>query len=175
MYRECFRLIEELDASRLRVLEISPGSNRIWSRCGFKSIQYVDYPEFDFCNDRVEETSDLIIADQVFEHLLWLYRVGKNVYRMLVPGGHFLVTTPFLVRVHASGEAIPFDCSQWTELGLRHFLAECGFSMEGMKSGSWRNRQAVVGNFKAWVRPVWWRRMHNEPDFPVTLCVLAMN
>lgn len=173
MYRECFKLIAELGPSRLKVLEISPGWNRIWAQCGFKSIQYVDYPEFDICRDALDDTFDLIIADQVFEHLLWPYRAGRHVRRMLAPGGHFLVTVPFLVRVHASGEDIPYDCSRWTEVGLRHFLSECGFPLEGIKSGSWGNRRAVVGNFKTWPGPAWWRPMRNEPDFPVAVWALA--
>lgn len=173
MYKECFKLIAELDPGRLRVLEISPSTNRIWAKCGFKSIQYVDYPEFDICRDRLGETFDLIIADQVFEHLLWPYRAARNVHQMLAPEGYILVTTPFLVRIHASGDDIPYDCSRWTELGLKHLLSECGFPLERIKAGSWGNRRAIVGNFRAWVRQTWWRPMHNEPDFPVMVWALA--
>jgi len=173
MYKECFKLVAALDPSRLEALEISPGPNRIWQQCGFKSIQYVDYPDFDICNDRLENTFDLIIADQVLEHLLWPYRAGRNVYEMLKPGGHLLVTTPFLVRVHASGDVIPFDCSRWTDVGLKYFLAECGFPLDRIRSEAWGNRRAVVGNFEGWAHQTWWRPMHNEPNFPVTVWALA--
>ena len=64
------------------------------------------------------ESFDLIIAEQVFEHLKWPYRAAKNVYRMLRPGGSFLITTPFLVRCHE----MPDDCTRWTDTELKNFL-----------------------------------------------------
>jgi hypothetical protein len=38
---------------------------------------------------------DIIIAEQVFEHLLWPYRAVRNVFQMLTPNGALLVTTHF--------------------------------------------------------------------------------
>jgi hypothetical protein len=112
----------------------------------------------------------LIIAEQVFEHLLWPYRAGKNVHRMLNQGGYFLITTPFLVRIHSG----PTDCSRWTETGIRYFLAECGFSLERIQTGSWGNRACVRANFSQWSR---YRRLvhslRNEPSFPVVVWALA--
>ena len=70
----------------------------------------------------LDDTFDLIIAEQVFEHLLWPYRAARNVHRMLRPGGSFLITTPFLVKIHP----VPNDCSRWTETGMKHLLAEAG-------------------------------------------------
>jgi SAM-dependent methyltransferase len=111
---------------------------------------------------------DLIIADQVFEHLLWPYRAGRNVRSMVKPGGHFLMTTPFLIKVHES----PVDCSRWTELGLKHLLAECGFPLEEIRTGSWGNRACVRANFRRWARKGF-RSLANESEFPVTVWALA--
>ena len=167
MYRECASLVQELEPSSLDVLEISSG--QVWQQVGFKSFTEANYPEFDICSMVLPDRYDLIIADQVFEHLLWPYRAGKNVYSMLKPGGYFLVTTPFMVKVHN----VPVDCSRWTELGMKHFLAECGFPMEVIKTGSWGNKACVVANFNSWARRGWFKSLVNEPEFPVSVWALA--
>lgn len=167
MYRECFQMIQEIGPERLDALEISAGQE--WCRLPFRSYTPTTYPEFDICKDRLDRQFDLIIADQVFEHLLWPYRAARNVHAMLRPDGYFLISTPFLVRIHM----IPTDCTRWTEQGLRHFLAECGFDLDRIKTGAWGNRACINANFKRWARRGWFRSLKNEPDFPVTVWALA--
>jgi hypothetical protein len=58
----------------------------------------------------------------------------------LVPGGHFLVVTPFLYKVHPS----PLDCPRWTEQGLRYFLEDAGFVPDRILTGSWGNRACIL-------------------------------
>lgn len=168
MYRECFNFLKEINLSQLNTLEISPGNNPHWKKLGFKSYTEGNYPEFDICKDCLNRTFDIIIADQVFEHLLWPYRAGRNVYQMLEPGGYFIISTPFLIRVHD----VPVDCSRWTELGLKYLLAECGFSIEQIETGSWGNRECINANFKKWKRRGW-NSLRNEPNFPVTVWAIA--
>ena len=167
MYRECFRVVQNLEPAKLDVLEISAG--QVWQRLGFKSFTEANFPGFDVCSMTLPRSFDLIIADQVFEHLLWPYRAGRNVYRMLKPGGHFLITTPFLIKVHN----VPVDCSRWTELGLTHLLAECEFPIEKIQTGSWGNRACVKANFGSWARRGWFKSLANEPEFPVSVWALA--
>jgi SAM-dependent methyltransferase len=168
MVRETRKLVQSVQPRQLNVLEIS---GDYWGRVEqFKTYRSVHYPEFDICASALTEQFDLIIAEQVFEHLLWPYRAGKHVYQMLRPGGHFLMTTPFLIRIHKA----PDDCSRWTETGIRYFLAECGFDLERIRTGSWGNRACVRSNFTrwAWYRR-WWHSLHNEPDFPVVVWAFA--
>ncbi|HLJ70746.1 MAG TPA: methyltransferase domain-containing protein, partial [Roseiarcus sp.] len=109
MYREAFRHVETLKPETLDALEISAGNQ--WSRAfRFRSYEATAYPAFDICAEILPRQFDLVIADQVFEHLKWPYRAGRNVYDMLKPGGTFILATPFLVRVHR----VPIDCSRWT-------------------------------------------------------------
>jgi hypothetical protein len=166
--REAEALIAGLNPGALSALEIS-GSH--WDRSGlFGQYRSVDYPEYDVCAGPLPERYDLVIAEQVFEHLLWPYRAGRNVYAMLNPGGYFLITTPFLIRIHNH----PVDCSRWTETGLKYLLAECGFDPERVKTGSWGNRACVVGNFARWqIYQRWRHSLTNEPDFPVMVWALA--
>lgn len=167
MYERCRELLNALGPSQLDALEISAG--KFFPTLGFKSYRAADYPEFDICKDVLDQRFDLVIADQVWEHLLYPYRATRNVLAMLKPGGHFLVTTPFLIRVHA----IPHDCTRWTETGMRYFLAECGFEESSIVTGSWGNRAAVKANFNKWARAGWFSSMRNEPDFPVVVWALA--
>jgi SAM-dependent methyltransferase len=166
MYEECMKLLKDLGPSTMDAMEISSGFE--WKNLGFKSFTEVNFPDFDICEKTLDQQFDIIIADQVWEHLLWPYRATKNVLTMLKPGGYFLVTTPFLVRVHD----IPVDCCRWTELGMRHFLAECGFPIGEIITGSWGNRKAVIGNLKRFPKG-FYRSLHNEPIYPLTVWALA--
>ena len=167
MYDRCFEMLKELNPKELDVLEISAGN--VWQQLNFKSFTEANYPDFDICKDVLDHQFDLIIADQVFEHLLWPYRGARNIHKMLKPGGYFMITTPFLIRVHA----IPYDCTRWTETGIKYFLSECGFPLHEIKTGSWGNRACVKANFKKWARRGWFGSLNNEPNFPVSIWALA--
>ena len=168
MDRETTRAIEALGPARLKVLEISGVDWK--SRCKFREYKSISFPEFDICNSRLDEQFDLVIAEQVWEHLQFPFRAARNVHGMLALGGYFLVTTPFLLKVHH----VPVDCSRWTELGLRNMLAESGFPLENISTGSWGNRACLTANLNRWVpyRP-WLHSLRNEPDFPVHVWALA--
>ena len=167
--RELDKLVAGLKPNEMKACEIS---GRYWDRPNlFREYKSLEFPAFDICAGPHAESFDLVIAEQVFEHLLWPYRAGRNVHAMLAPGGHFLVSVPFLVKVHR----YPVDCSRWTELGLKHFLAECGFDLDCIVTGSWGNRACVNSNFgPRWTIYRKWRHsLANEPDFPIVVWALA--
>jgi SAM-dependent methyltransferase len=168
MDRETAKLIGELDVATKDCLEIS-GTK--WRTTGFQSYRTADYPEYDVCARPFErEAFDVVIAEQVLEHVLWPYRAVRHVFDSLRPGGVFLVTTPFLLRVHK----VPVDCSRWTELGLKHLFAEGGFELDTVRTGSWGNRACVKSNFRQWTKWLsWFHSLRNEPDFPVVVWALA--
>ena len=169
MYRECFAFLRALGPETLDVLEIS-GGNRWRTEFEFGSYTNLAYPEFDICSQTLERQFDVIIADQVFEHLKWPYRAGRNVLAMLKPGRFFIVTTPFLIRVHR----VPIDCSRWTEEGLSYLLQECGFPASAIETGSWGNRACAEANFRTLGKAAGpFRSLANEPDFPVTVWAFA--
>jgi SAM-dependent methyltransferase len=166
---ETKKLIESLKPGSFSVLEIS---GRAWNQPTlFQNYQAVDFPEFDICSQTLPEKFDLIIAEQVFEHLLWPFRAAKNVHAMLRPGGYFLITTPFMVRIHNC----PTDCSRWSEVGMKYFLADCGFPLEGIQTGSWGNRACVRAHLKDWwhIYQSWRHSLVNEPDYPLSVWALA--
>jgi SAM-dependent methyltransferase len=167
MNQETRRLVEGLGPGTLDALEVSGEG---WRDFGFKSYRSVSYPGYDVCAGALPERFDIIIAEQVFEHLLWPYRAGKHVYEMLRPGGYFHMSTPFLYPVHD----VPVDCSRWTETGLRYFLAECGFPPEACTTGSWGNRACVRQYLKRGVRyRRWLHSLRNEPAVPIVVWAVA--
>lgn len=168
MERAQRELLAGIDAPRRRTLEIS-GQN--WRDFGFAAYRSEKYPDYDVCAGALlPEAFDLVIADQVWEHLLWPYRATRHVHAMLAPGGYFMVSVPFLIKVHG----YPIDCSRWTELGLRHLLAECGFAMDDIVTGSWGNRASVKASFRSWRSYVpWLHSLKNERDFPQVVWALA--
>jgi len=166
--REARALVSALGPSRLRVLEIS---GRVWEAAGFASYRSVQFPAFDITQNRLPDTFDLVIAEHIFEHLLHPEQAARNVLAMLAPGGHLLVVTPFLYKVHHD----PQDCTRWTECGLRQFLGSCGFSMDAIRTGSWGNRACIQATFRREFR-LFNRYLHsleNEPEFPIVVWALA--
>jgi SAM-dependent methyltransferase len=168
MNRETDKYVKSLEYKAFKVLEIS-GSK--WEKFGFASYRSIEYPSYDLCEGTLNnETFDIIIAEQVLEHVLYPYRAVKNLYRMLNPGGLAVITIPFLLKIHGA----PIDCSRWTELGLKHLLAEGGFDPEKIITGSWGNRDCVIANFQRWMKWMpWIHSLKNEPDFPVAVWAFA--
>jgi SAM-dependent methyltransferase len=170
MYQKCFEYIRSHGPERLDAMEISAGPQ--WAReFTFRSYTPTHYPDFDICEQTLPARFDLIIADQCFEHLRWPYRAGRNVLAMLKPGGVFVITVPFLVRVHSS----PIDCSRWTAEGLNYFLQECGFDPAGITTDAWGNRACLKANLTAWRKRGLFGSLANEPDFPVVVWGFARN
>jgi hypothetical protein len=168
MYRECFAFIDGLGPERLDVPEISGGPQ--WRRhFNFRSYTATQYPGYDICAEQLPQRFDLIIADQIFEHLPWPYRAGRNALAMLKHGGYLIVTAPFLVRIHQS----PIDCCRWTETGLSYLLQECGFPETGVQTGSWGNRACLKANLTHWRKRGFFGSLANEPNFPVAVWAFA--
>ena len=166
-YRKIDSWLETVGADGLDALEISAGWK--WRQRQWGSFTEMNWPEHDICKDVLDQQFDIIIADNVWEHLIYPYRAARNVHAMLRRGGWFVNITPFLIRYHP----IPTDCSRWTEVGMKHFLEEAGFDPERVVTGSWGNASAVKANFNRWARTGWKRHLPNDERFPVTVWAIA--
>lgn len=166
-YREIDAWLDQRGSEKLDALEISSGWK--WRQRAWQSYTEMNWPEYDICQESLNEQFDIIIADNVWEHLLYPYRAARNVFAMLRPGGIFINITPFMIRYHA----VPADCSRWTELGMTHFLEEVGFDPAKIETGSWGNAAAVKSNLKTWSRVGWRRNFPNDPRFPLTVWAIA--
>jgi SAM-dependent methyltransferase len=165
MNRATSDFIAGLVPERLDALEIS---GTAWRDAGFRSYEHVAYPDFDICRDRTSRTYDLIVAEQVFEHIRRPDRAARNILGMLRRNGVFVVTTPFLIKYHPE----PLDLWRWTAAGLQALLEDAGFAT--VDAHAWGNRACVAGNFDTW--PDYAPDIHsleNEPEFPIVVWAFA--
>ena len=158
-----------LGPERLRAAEVSGDTHagRNW-----KEYTSLMYPEFDICEPIAEPGRfDVVICEQVLEHVPDPFRATLNLRELCVPGGHVIVSTPFLVRVH---EILIYDMKDYwrfTPRGLRTLLERAGLEVDQI--GSWGNRDCVVGNFDNWAAFRWWHSLRNEPDLPIQVWAFA--
>lgn len=167
--------IKDLGPAQLRVAEIS---GKWGSYFNFKTYEQFRYPKYDICEGPFRDELgkprkfDLVIADQVWEHLDRPYAATKNVLKMLKKGGFFYIATPFYIPYHGA----PIDCSRWSARGLTNLLIEAGFNAEDIRADQWGNRAAAARNLETPWPPEFNEEtdnLTNDPDFPITAWALA--
>ena len=173
MDRETRRLVSALPYYELDALEISGDD---WSKFGFHSYRHLNYPEYDICSGPAGEgICDLVILEQVLEHVRRPATAIRNAFIMLRPGGRALVTTPFMVKFHAY-PGVYGDYYRWTEDGMRVFLEDAG--LVDVVTGSWGNRKCLRADAKKhgleWTdyNPLL-HSLKNEPEWPISIWAMA--
>ncbi|MGI9119209.1 MAG: class I SAM-dependent methyltransferase [Acidimicrobiales bacterium] len=134
---------------------------------GWRSFQSLSYPDFDLCASSPDRTFDVVICEQVLEHVVDPWRAADTLHQLCRPGGHLIVSTPFLVKVHRE----PEDYWRFTPDGLRLLLGRAGF--EVLQIRAWGNRPCVRRNFAHWAPQQRWRTLRNEADFPIVVWAFA--
>ncbi|MGC1267388.1 MAG: methyltransferase domain-containing protein [Candidatus Acidiferrum sp.] len=170
MNREIEKFIRSLPCRDIDALEISGTGSR--DKYDFRSYRSVSYPEYDVCeNPLVREQFDLVIAEQVFEHILRPDKAAANVSDMLRPGGIFVISTPFLLKIHDA----PLDLYRWTERGMRQLLE--GVELQVLRTASWGNLKCLEADMRPGLEwTVFDRQKHsleNEPQFPIVVWAFA--
>lgn len=69
---------------------------------------------------------DAILCTEVLEHVNDPATTLREFWRVLAPGGHLVLSVPFLYHVHEQ----PYDFYRYTYFGLCHLLNEAGFRMD---------------------------------------------
>lgn len=149
------------------VFEVSPGWNRYWKE-RISNYASADFPEFDICKQALNRTFDIVIADQVLEHVADPLAAARNIRAMVREGGYALIATPFLFRVHAR----PHDYHRWTEAGMKELLGRAGFA--NIVTDSWGNKACAKAHIGGPVRDYGlWRSLENDPEYPLQVWAIA--
>ncbi|MFA6136371.1 MAG: methyltransferase domain-containing protein [Candidatus Paceibacterota bacterium] len=69
---------------------------------------------------------DVILATELFEHVAEPQKGIKECFRVLKKGGIFIISAPFLYRIHAD----PDDFQRWTDKKWIYELETIGFKLE---------------------------------------------
>lgn len=163
--------IAALGPQRLRAAEISGDSH---SGKGWREYVTLDYPEFDLCAPLADhETYDVVICEQVIEHVVDPFLAAENLRGLCAPGGHVIVSTPFLIKVHELPLYGMPDYWRFTPRGLRTLLERAGLEVDEVRS--WGNRRVIAGNLDRWTAYRPWHSLRNEPDIPVQVWAFARN
>jgi SAM-dependent methyltransferase len=163
------RHIDSLGPPSLTAAEISGDA---YADEPWKSFTSLNFPAFDLCAPlQGSGTFDVVICEQVIEHVVDPWMAAQNLRGLCSPGGHVIVSTPFLIRVHELPMFGMPDYWRFTPRGLRTLLESAGLAVDTV--GSWGNRSCVVGNFDRWPSYRRWHSLRNEPDLPVQVWAFA--
>jgi SAM-dependent methyltransferase len=82
-----------------------------------------------------DEEADTVLMTSVLEHLEEPERGVAEAFRLLRPGGHLILTAPFIWPIHEA----PRDFFRYSPYGLRHLLEEAGFEVIEVQplAGAW--------------------------------------
>lgn len=162
--------LEQMDAAEI--------SGKFGKQFEFRSYTRFRFPAHDICKgpfvapDGAVMQFDLILANQVWEHLDRPYAATRNVLEMLKPGGHFWLAVPFFIPFHGA----PVDNSRWSARGLANLLIEGGFAPDAIKVGQWGNRHAARRNTEEVWPPEYDPEgddLTDDPDYPICSWALA--
>jgi SAM-dependent methyltransferase len=161
--------LDSLQPARLSAAEISGDAQatRPW-----RSFTSLNFPEFDLCAPlQGRERYDVVICEQVIEHVVDPVKAAENLYGLCAPGGHVIVSAPFLIRVHELPAYGMGDYWRFTPRGLRTLLERARLTVD--RVDAWGNRSCIAGNFDVWPSYRRWHSLRNEPDLPVQVWAFA--
>ena len=169
MNRSVDAYLRRLGPQRLRAAEIS-GANH--GGLPWREHVSLEHPAFDVCAP-VEEPGrfDVVICEQVLEHVPDPWGAARNLHELCAPGGHVIVSTPFLIKLHELGVYDMRDYWRFTPRGLRTLLEQAGLELEAVES--WGNRQCVTANLSRWTAYRRWHSLADNPDTPVQVWAFA--
>jgi SAM-dependent methyltransferase len=73
---------------------------------------------------------DTVLATEVLEHVENVERAAAELFRVLRPGGHALITVPYLYPTHEA----PYDFRRFTHFGLADLLRRNGFEILSLQA-----------------------------------------
>ena len=161
--------IASLDPPSRCAVEISGASHQ---RKPWRDHTSLMYPDFDLCEPIADRRRfDVVICEQVLEHVVDPWTAAANLGELAVPGGHLIVSTPFLIKVHELPYFELRDYWRFTPRGLRTLLERAGLVVDTVET--WGNRRCVAGNLRRWSAYRRWHSLRNDPDLAVQVWAFA--
>ncbi len=108
------------------MLNIGAGESKIDPR--MKTLEIEAAPGIDFVGTATNlpfdsDAVDLIVTQEVLEHVDDPFRAASEIYRVLKPGGKAFVQLPFIIGYHPC----PVDYWRFTEHGIEQLMTQAGF------------------------------------------------
>jgi SAM-dependent methyltransferase len=176
VYEPLFRDLEECVAkyAKGKVLDIGCGNKPYESMFSGKISSYTGCDVVQSSENKVDviceatsiplgnENFDTIFSTQTIEHVADHQALVNEAFRLLKPGGYFILSGPMYWPLHEE----PHDYFRFTKHGFRHILEKAGFSVEEIRSngGKWLLLgQVILHTMPARLtRWKWMRRLHNR-------------
>ena len=98
------------------------GDGPILDMIPHNTVHKVEYPEYDVCDlhQIIDHTYDLVICDQVLEHVKQPFDAVKEMHRVCKPRGILVLTTVFMYPIHE----FPKDYWRFTPDGLKQLCID---------------------------------------------------
>jgi SAM-dependent methyltransferase len=165
------RFLMDLDPTTRTAVEISGEAHR---GKPWKEFVSLNYPEFDLCDPIPQgRTFDIVICEQVLEHVRDPARAVVTLRDLCTPGGRVVVSTPFLIKVHELPLYGMHDYWRFTPRGLKLLLETNGLTVDRVET--WGNKMGVFGNLDRWSSRRRWHSLRNRPDLAVQVWAFASN
>jgi len=130
-----YRLLEfgclEPTSSVIRMLIYLLGNRIDPTVCDYPQVDIQNMPQFG------DGSWDILVADQVMEHVQRPWLAADEIWRVLKPGGYAIVNTPYLHPIHLC----PLDCWRISPDGYKVLFPEERFETIG--NGMWGNRKII--------------------------------
>ena len=167
MNRDVDAYVGALSPSQLDVVEISGSHFESWP---WRSYTALHWPAFDLCDPPPIATRyDVIVCEQVLEHVVDPVVAIRTLRSLCRPGGHLVVSTPFLVRLHDH----PGDYWRFTPAGLQLLLDRGGW--REVNVNSWGNEACLRANVRRWAPRRPWSSLRNDSELPLVVWAFARN
>ena len=101
--------------------------------CDSFEADHIDYKEDAHALSFPDNSFDTVICTMVFEHVPRPWDVAKEIQRVLRPGGHAIVTAPFMFPYHQD----PEDYFRYSQSGMRSLFPQLDETELGGYRGFW--------------------------------------